>query len=190
MNFEQRARKARQRGQSVRAAVLLIEGLKRHLTNDSALGFLVQIYVEDLTSPGLGYDLAGILLSQPDAQSCFEELLWQLHERGKDSMGREIVRAAAEDGVELIWPPPHPTPAPVEAEAPSEDALAESAEAEGPPAEAAHPITPDPPDAPSQISEETLLDGGQQAAAESAEEPLEPYLSAKPASSPDEAALP
>ncbi|MFW5968212.1 MAG: tetratricopeptide repeat protein, partial [Persicimonas sp.] len=108
MNFEERARKARRRGDPVRAAVVLIEGLKRHPSQTSALDLLSELFVEDIDSPGLGVDLAAILARQADAFARFEALLDELYLRHKDGVAREIVRAAREEGFDLQWPPPSP----------------------------------------------------------------------------------
>ncbi|QDG54348.1 tetratricopeptide repeat protein [Persicimonas caeni] len=112
-NFEQRAQKALDRGQPVRSAVLLIEGLKRQPDERAALDFLIDLYVDELTSAGLEYDLTGVLVLQSDSEQLFRDILRRLDPAGKASMGRELVRAANEHGYDLTWPPaPEPAPAP------------------------------------------------------------------------------
>lgn len=116
MNFEQRALRARHSGAAVRAAVLLIEGLKRHPAEQSALELLCEIYVEDIDSTGLEYDLITTLLSSARAPGAyFARILDALRARDKEGMGRELIRVAADEGWALEWPPPR-VEAPVVAE--------------------------------------------------------------------------
>ncbi|TDP76038.1 tetratricopeptide repeat protein [Bradymonas sediminis] len=106
MNFEQRALRARQSGDAVRAAVLLIEGLKRHPGEQTALALLCEIYIDDIDSSGLEYELSRVLVAQPDAEAYFAQVLDALRERQKMTMGRELIRAAGAEGLKVTWPPP------------------------------------------------------------------------------------
>lgn len=186
MNFEQRARKARQRGQSVRSAVLLIEGLKRHPEASGALELLTDIYVDDLDSSGLEFDLASVLIRQPKPLPLFRSILAALHQRGKASMGRDLVRAAGEKGLDLTWPPANPSPPPGE---PSVDPPAEGNPEPAPRPEETPAPEPAPIQAPSANSEPAV--GQAAASAPPPQEAREPKPDAQlqpdvePAAEPD-----
>ncbi|MGM0555024.1 MAG: tetratricopeptide repeat protein [Myxococcota bacterium] len=108
MDFEERARKAHRRGQLVRAAVLLAEGLKRHPERVDALDFLTNLFANELESPGLEQDLMDAMAAQQDLRERLEFILERYAERDKQSMGRELVRAANERFGGFQWPPPTP----------------------------------------------------------------------------------
>ena len=121
--------RARQSGAAVRAAVLLIEGLKRHPAEQGALELLCEIYVEDIDSSGLEYDLTTILVSSEKPDTYFARILDALRARDKEAMGRELIRTAADEGWALAWPPPSPE-ARVVAESESEPELESEQESE------------------------------------------------------------
>jgi tetratricopeptide (TPR) repeat protein len=106
MDFEERARKAHRRGQLVRAAVLLAEGLKRHPERVDALDFLTNLFANELASPGLEQDLVDAMAQQDDLRERIDFILERYAERDKPTMGRELARAANERFGGFDWPPP------------------------------------------------------------------------------------
>lgn len=105
MDFEERARKAHRRGQLVRAAVLLAEGLKRHPERVDALDFLTNLFANELQSPGLEQDLVDALAAQDDRRERIDFILERYFDRDKSTMGRELARAASERFESFAWPP-------------------------------------------------------------------------------------
>lgn len=150
MNFEQRALKARQRGAYIRAAVLLIEGLKRHPDEQDALALLCEIYVEDIDSSGLEFDLTRILVAQGDPEAYFAEILERLRARRKEDMGRELIRLAADEGLHVTWPPPRANPNPTAAQQTSSSDMV--SDAAGIDVSAAAAAQPQPEEAPGEKS--------------------------------------
>ncbi|MBN1947823.1 MAG: hypothetical protein JW797_19305 [Bradymonadales bacterium] len=85
MSFMDRARALYQRGDAIRAAFLLAEGIKRSPGEEEALRWFLQIYVEDIDSPGLEQELIRVLQTQPDGQQLLELVSSELAERGQEA---------------------------------------------------------------------------------------------------------
>jgi len=113
MDFERRAAKAYDRGDAVRAVILLVEGLKRHPDRRDAAETLVRYYADGLESPGLERDVVSGLVETSEAGEYLGRIYARLMDRGRDKMARDLERAADEYGYVLEMPaPPDETPAP------------------------------------------------------------------------------
>lgn len=130
MGFEERARKCCERGDFVRAVIVLVEGLKRHPERASSLDFLLQTYTEDCESPGLERDILDALVKQPDCSSLVGQVCVRLEEQGKSAMMNAIMQLMRERRIEIIWPPTPVEPKPVEAD--TLPSLTEKADADNP----------------------------------------------------------
>ncbi len=72
MSFLDRAKNLYSRGQAVRAAVLLAEGLKRNPAEAEALEWLLDLYVRELPASGIEAELIQILANQPNGRVLYE----------------------------------------------------------------------------------------------------------------------
>lgn len=100
MSFETFARVALDRGDSVRAMLILIEGLKRHPENEQALAMLVNLYGAHST-PGLERDVVHACAAHDEAPYILGQLLNRLDARGMTSMAAHIEQAADALGVPI-----------------------------------------------------------------------------------------
>lgn len=67
MAYLERARTFLEKGDRIRAAVTIIEGLRKDPGNDEALDELIRVYVDELPGPGLERDLVEVLQLRDDA---------------------------------------------------------------------------------------------------------------------------
>jgi hypothetical protein len=72
MSFFDRAKNLYNRGEAVRAAVLLAEGLKRNPGEADALEWLLDLYVRELPTSGIESELIQILANQPNGRVLYE----------------------------------------------------------------------------------------------------------------------
>ncbi|MBA2662941.1 MAG: hypothetical protein H0U74_11635 [Bradymonadaceae bacterium] len=105
MNFEERARSAYERGDKIRALILLVEGLKRHPERKASLNLLLHVYGEECDNAGLEADVLGALKNQPNCSELVGRLCQRLDDRGLDSMRRNMVLVARERGIAIVMPP-------------------------------------------------------------------------------------
>lgn len=96
MSFMERARALYQRDDLVRAAFVLAEGIKREPLREDALNWFLQLYVEELESPGLEQELARVLETQPDGTALYEAIQTELKRR------QQLHRLAALNRVHVL----------------------------------------------------------------------------------------
>lgn len=72
MAFFHRAKSMYDRGEVVRAATILAEGLKREPTNVEALEWLLHLYVKEIPNPGLEIEVIKILAAQGNGLDLLE----------------------------------------------------------------------------------------------------------------------
>ena len=115
MAFMDRARSLYQRGDAVRAAFVLAEGIKRNPHNEEAVHRFLQIYVEDLEQPGLEQELVRVVKLQPNASELLELVCAELRSRQQFSrltfLNRVTkLRERAARAREQLDDPPTPQP--------------------------------------------------------------------------------
>jgi tetratricopeptide (TPR) repeat protein len=93
MSFETFARVALDRGDSVRAMLILIEGLKRHPENEQALATLVNLHGAH-SAPGLERDVVAACSAHPEAPFILGQLINRLDARGMAAMVARVEQAA------------------------------------------------------------------------------------------------
>jgi len=101
MDFERRAKKAYDRGESVRAVVVLVEGIKNHSDRDEALRKLMDYYTDGVESPGLERDVAAALAEHPQGDRLASRVDERLEASGREAMARDFRRAAADRGLKV-----------------------------------------------------------------------------------------
>ncbi|MFU8805082.1 MAG: hypothetical protein ACNA8W_14810, partial [Bradymonadaceae bacterium] len=101
MNFEERARNAYERGDKIRALVLLVEGVKRHPEHTSGLDFLLSLYGDEMESAGMESDVVRALSRQTDPELWLADLAFRLEEREQEAMLRSLSLVATEWGFNL-----------------------------------------------------------------------------------------
>ena len=82
MGFVDRAKSMHARGDAVRAAVILAQGLKRDPKDGEAVGWLLHLYVEELPNPGIEADLLQVLSLQPNGADLLAIVRAELNELG------------------------------------------------------------------------------------------------------------
>ena len=92
MPFTVRAEALLKRGEAVRAAVVLSEGIKRNPSNKEALHCFLQIYVEELEQTGLEQSLVQVLDTQPNGDELFSLVCSELKERQQFSRLKFLCR--------------------------------------------------------------------------------------------------
>jgi Tfp pilus assembly protein PilF len=96
MRFEERARNAYERGDKIRALVLLVEGVKRHPGYGPGLAFLVSIYGDEIIHPGLEADVVRALAAQPNPETILADIAYRFEQRGEQGLLRALTLAAQE----------------------------------------------------------------------------------------------
>ena len=105
MGYLQRAKSMHDRGEAVRAAILLAEGLKRDHQNSEALEYLLHLYVEEIPNPGMEKALLRVLDMQPNGLELFEIIEAELREMGRDAKVDALHEVRGLEGF-LEEPPP------------------------------------------------------------------------------------
>jgi tetratricopeptide (TPR) repeat protein len=100
MSFETFARVALERGDTVRAMLILIEGLKRHPDHEQALALLVNLYGAH-SAPGLERDVVAACATHPEAPYILGQLMNRLEARGMLAMAGHIEQAADRMGIPI-----------------------------------------------------------------------------------------
>lgn len=83
MAFMDRARAFYQRGDAVRAAFVLAEGVKRHPHHEEGLHQFLRIYVEDLERTGLEQEVIRVLGTQPNGDELLDIVVTELRSRSQ-----------------------------------------------------------------------------------------------------------
>jgi len=117
MSFLRRAKSMHERGDAVRASIILAEGLKRDPSDGEALEWLLHLYVEELPNPGIEGELIRILAAQPNGSELYRIVESELTELGHGAKLKALERVGGRDAVDVQVeaPAPEPTPDPVPA---------------------------------------------------------------------------
>ncbi len=110
MSFLQRAKSMHERGDAVRAAFILAEGLKREPDHGEALEWLLHLYVEELPNPGIERELLHILMAQRNGHELYDIVEAELEELGRHEKLDALHRTAQREGISFDAPPPEPPP--------------------------------------------------------------------------------
>lgn len=110
MSFLQRAKSMHERGDAVRAAFILAEGLKREPDHGEALEWLLHLYVEELPNPGIERELLYILVAQRNGHELYDIVEAELEELGRHEKLDALHRTAQREGISFDAPPPEPAP--------------------------------------------------------------------------------
>lgn len=81
MSFMERARSLYERGEHVRTAFVLAEGIKRDPSREDALHWFLQVYVEDVNQPGLEQELVRVVEMQPNGTQLLDLVCDEMRER-------------------------------------------------------------------------------------------------------------
>lgn len=107
------------RGDAVRAAVILAQGLKREPTDVEAVGWLLHLYVEELPNPGIEADLLQVLALQPNGADLLAIVRAELDELALDEKSRALEKTLEHTPLAFHSAPPAEPPSPT-TEAPAE----------------------------------------------------------------------
>jgi hypothetical protein len=117
MTYLERAKLMHGRGDAVRAAYILAEGLRRDPRNAEALEWLLHLYVEEVPQPGMENDVLLILDRQPNGRELLAIVEAELRELRHEAKLLAIRKVQARDGLVTgaqpkVVPEPEPPPAP------------------------------------------------------------------------------
>ncbi|MFT6400255.1 MAG: hypothetical protein ACJAYU_005026 [Bradymonadia bacterium] len=124
MGFVDRAKSMHARGDVVRAAVILAQGLKREPRDSEAVGWLLHLYVEELPNPGIEADLLQVLSFQPNGADLLAIVRAELNELGSGDKLKAIDKSLDHSPMQFPSsgpPPPEPPFEPHSAAAPHEE---------------------------------------------------------------------
>lgn len=128
MSFVDRAKSMHSRGDAVRAAVILAQGLKREPTDVEAVGWLLHLYVEELPNPGIEADLLNVLALQPNGADLLAIVRAELAELGLAEKTKALEKTLELSSLEFhSTPPPAAEPAEPQQRAPSASSEMQSA---------------------------------------------------------------
>lgn len=99
MSFLRRAKSMHERGDAVRAAIILTEGLKRDPSDGEALEWLLHLYVEELPNPGIEAELVRILAAQPNGSELYRIVESELGELGHGAKLKALERVGGREAV-------------------------------------------------------------------------------------------
>lgn len=105
MAFLERAKSMHERGETVRAAVVLAEGLKREPDAIEALEWLLHLYVEEIPNPGMEREILQILELQPNGTELLALVVAELEEMGADEKIDALERVRERDNLLPDEPP-------------------------------------------------------------------------------------
>ncbi len=101
------------RGDAVRAAVILAQGLKREPRDSEAVGWLLHLYVEELPNPGIESDLLKVLSLQPNGADLLAIVRAELGELGSGEKLKAIDKTLDHSPMRFTSSgPPEPEPPP------------------------------------------------------------------------------
>ena len=134
MGFVDRAKSMHARGDAVRAAVILAQGLKRDPKDAEAVGWLLHLYVEELPNPGIEADLLQVLSMQPNGADLLAIVRAELDELGLHAKRKALDKTLDHTPLQFAsGPPPGPEPvASVAAERPASHSASELAQPPAP----------------------------------------------------------
>jgi len=92
IGYFERAKLMHERGETFRAVVLLVEGLRRNPDNPDAVEWLLHLYVDELTSEGLELEILQILDAQSNGLELYEIVLNELQNLEKTSKIKALMR--------------------------------------------------------------------------------------------------
>ncbi len=105
MPFLTRARTIYDRGNTVAAAIALVEGLKRDPSHSEAFNWLIDLYCNEIDHTGLEEDLVSVLNSCPDPEGAYRYIYQRLLRVDRERFVRRLDRArrdvAARQGLDI-----------------------------------------------------------------------------------------
>jgi hypothetical protein len=121
MTYLDRARLLHGKGETVNAAIVLAEGLKRDRNNADAMEWFVSLYVNEVPNPGLETDVIAVLAVQDNAANLLSLIESDLISAGAESKLSALRKARSRDpqlsGAAPAVAAPEAAPAPVAAPA-------------------------------------------------------------------------
>lgn len=96
MPFLTRAQTIYERGNTVAAAIALVEGLKRDPNHAEAFRWLLDLYCEEMESTGLEEDLVSVIEGCPDPESTYRYIFQRLVKANRERYVRRLDRARRE----------------------------------------------------------------------------------------------
>ena len=96
MPFLVRARTIYDRGNTVAAAIALVEGLKRHPDDIEAFRWLLDLYCEEVPHTGLEEDLVQVFEACPDPEGVYHFVFQRLLKGGRERFISRLDRARRE----------------------------------------------------------------------------------------------
>lgn len=137
MTYLDRARMLHGKGETVNAAIVLAEGLKRDRNNADAMEWFISLYVREVANPGLETDVIAVLAVQDNAANLLSLIESDLISAGADAKLSALRKARSRDPQLSGATPAVQQPEPAAAEAPGSAPAAEYWEA------FASPLEPD-----------------------------------------------
>ncbi len=114
MSFVARAQKAHLRGDTVRAVLSLVAGLRREPARDDATVMLVELVRDHADPAGIEHEIVEVLSVHPRREEFVSVMLWGLQDRGHVRQAERFRSEAATRGIALLTrPEPEPEPEPV-----------------------------------------------------------------------------
>jgi hypothetical protein len=111
MAFYHRAKSMYDRGEVVRAATILAEGLKREPGDVESLEWLLHLYVKEIPNPGLEVEMVKILAAQANGRDLLEIVQSELEAANMSDKIRALDNVRRREGVLMDPPTPVHRPA-------------------------------------------------------------------------------
>lgn len=97
MTYLDRARLLHGKGETVNAAIVLAEGLKRDRNNADAMEWFISLYVREVANPGLETDVIAVLAVQENAANLLSLIESDLINAGADAKLAALRKARSRD---------------------------------------------------------------------------------------------
>lgn len=108
MSYLSRAESMVDRGQTMRAFFVLVNGLRQNPNDEHALNLLVDLYIRDIDSPGVETELLQVLQVVPNGLDIYEMIHASLEQSGDDRRLKSLLQHRERQGLlpDLPAPPP------------------------------------------------------------------------------------
>lgn len=104
MSFVGRARSSVERGDTLRAVLTLVAGLRRTPRDAEALELLVELVRDQLDSTGIEHEIIQVLVPQRDAERLLGEMVLGLQEREHDRIADRLLSEGEKRGLRVVPP--------------------------------------------------------------------------------------
>lgn len=108
MSFVGRARSSVERGDTLRAVITLVAGLRRTPDRQDALDYLVELVRDEVESGGIEHEIAQVLAPHPHRDQLLTQMVLGLRARDQDKIADRLIAEAAKRHIRFIEPEPEP----------------------------------------------------------------------------------